>query len=258
MKDNISVKFTVWTFLIMVLGWGICVVYGQFDITLNNHFWLYIPFFLGGWSPTIASYIVLKKSNQVTGFKEWLKNIFSVKQPVWLYALVIFLCAVYFVPQILISGTEKIYPMYRLILFAPLMLFSGGLEEAGWRYILQPELDKRIGFISSSLVVGVIWAIWHLPLFFIPRTAQYGDSFGLFAINVFALTFALGAIRKVSGSVFLCVLFHCLINAGWSSVFIIKHSLWGSSIMSVLLIGASIAAVILAERKTAKRIHAEV
>ncbi|MDR1220404.1 MAG: CPBP family intramembrane metalloprotease [Treponema sp.] len=42
------------------------------------------------------------------------------------------------------------------------------LEEAGWRYILQPELDKKYGFIISAIIVAPIWAIWRLPLFFIP------------------------------------------------------------------------------------------
>lgn len=249
MKENISVRFTAWTFFIMMAGWGTCVICGQFGITFQSHFWLYLPFFLGGWSPTIASYIVLKRSGRVAGFQEWLKNIFSVKQPIWLFLFVVFLCAVYFIPQILISGTERVYPMYRIILFAPLMLFGGGLEEAGWRYILQPELDKKIGFVPSALVVSVIWAIWHLPLFFIPGAAQYDENFWLFAINVFALTFALGSIRKISGGVFLCVLFHCLINAGWSNVFILKDSFLGSTVMAALLIFISTAAVTLLKRK---------
>ncbi len=68
MKDNMMVRFTAWTFLIMMLGWGICIISGQFGITLKNHLWLYAPFFLGGWSPTIASYIVLKRSNQSYGY----------------------------------------------------------------------------------------------------------------------------------------------------------------------------------------------
>lgn len=215
---------------------------------LKNHFWLYIPYILGGWSPTIASYLVLKKGNRVAGIREWLKNIFSVKQSVWFYLLVVFLWAVYFIPQILISGTEKTNPIYWMIPLTPLMLFGGGLEEAGWRYILQPELDQRIGFVPSSLLVAVIWAGWHLPLFFIPGVNQYGTNFGLFAMNLLALTFALGAIRKGSGSVFLCVLFHCLVNAG-SGVFVLKQSLGGSALMSVFLIGASAITVKFVEKK---------
>lgn len=253
MKDNISVKFTVWTFLIMLLGWGACVIFGKLGMTMREHLWLYVLFFLGGWSPTIASYIVLRKSNQVTSFKEWIKNVFSVKQSAWLYLFVALLCVVYFLPQILISGAEKINPIYRLLLFTPVMLFTGGLEEAGWRYILQPELDKRIGFIPSCFAVGAIWAVWHLPLFYIPNAGQYGGNFWLFSINVFALTFALGAIRRISGSVFLCVLFHCLINAAWSSVFIIRQSLWSLAVMTLLMITIATAAVMLAEKRQRKQ-----
>lgn len=254
MKKSIISQFMLFTFSIMIFAWGICIVCGQFGITLKSQKFIYLPYVLGGWSPTIASYIVLKKNGQVTGFKDWLKNIFQMKQSALQYLLVIFLCFLYFVPQILISGLEKLNPFYLIIVLTPLMIFGGGLEEAGWRYILQPELDKRIGFVFSSVTVAVIWSLWHLPLFFIPGTSQFGTQYFLFALNVFALTFALGAIRKISGSVFLCVLFHCMVNA-CSGIFILKQSFLGLAVMLILLVSISIIAVM---RDTSKRKNADI
>ena len=47
-------------------------------------------------------------------------------------------------------------------------LFAGSQEELGWRgYILDP-LEERLGPFSGSLLLGVVWAAWHLPLFLIP------------------------------------------------------------------------------------------
>lgn len=63
------------------------------------------------------------------------------------------------------------------------MIVGGGLEEPGWRGVAQPELERRWSRWRAATVVGVIWALWHLPLFHIPGVGQYGDSFPLFAAS---------------------------------------------------------------------------
>jgi len=252
MNKKIITQFLLWTFTIMVLTCGIMVIFGQFGITVQNNFLLYIPYALSGLSPAIASYIVLKKNKQVSGFKEWLKNVFNPKTSIWFYLFIILMLVLFFVPQFIIFGVELISPIYMIILSLPYMLIGGGMEEAGWRYILQPELDKKYGFILSSLIVGIIWSIWHLPLFFIPEVGQYGTHFGLFAIFVVGLSFALGAIRKITNSVFLCVLFHCLINSTLGT-FAYSQTLLVSFITTILLMIVSTTAVYIYEKKTAVR-----
>ena len=64
------------------------------------------------------------------------------------------------------NDTSHVY----VFLSLPGNLIIGGLEEAGWMYVLQPRLDKKYGFFSASVLVGVIWIFWHIPLFFIPGT----------------------------------------------------------------------------------------
>jgi membrane protease YdiL (CAAX protease family) len=208
---------------------------------------------IGGFSPTIASYIVLRKNNIVNGFKEWIKNIFSFKASFWFYLFVIFLFGVANITRILIyPGLDDMSPIYMFFAFLPIMVIGGGLEEAGWRYILQPELEKKYGYIFSSIMVAPIWAIWHLPLFFIPGVTQYGTNFGIFTIGVLGLTFALGSIRKITKNVFLCVLFHAMINAGYG-IFIIRETLLGDTIAAILLIIVSIIIVIIYEKLIEKR-----
>lgn len=38
-------------------------------------------------------------------------------------------------------------PIYAIVFMIPMMLLGGGLEEAGWRYILQPELEKKYNLL---------------------------------------------------------------------------------------------------------------
>jgi uncharacterized protein len=54
------------------------------------------------------------------------------------------------------------------------MLVSGPLsEEPGWRGTAYPRLRARTGTVQACLVLGVTWAVWHLPLFFIDGTVQH-------------------------------------------------------------------------------------
>jgi membrane protease YdiL (CAAX protease family) len=243
MNKKLVSQFLLLTFSIMTISWCSLAFLGQFGIFVNNYFWLYIPYMIGGFSPTIASYIALKKNKEITGFKDWLKNIFTLKINVKYYIFVIFLYSIIPIMFILVQpGLEKMEPIYMFFVMLPVMIIGGGLEEAGWRYILQPELDKKFKYILSSVIVAPIWAIWHLPLFFVPGLSQYGTNFGIFAIGVVGLTFVLGAIRKITGSVFLCVLFHSMVNAGYST-FIITQTLVRNIIGTIVLIIISVLSV---------------
>ncbi|MBD5408414.1 MAG: CPBP family intramembrane metalloprotease [Treponema sp.] len=223
------------TFSIMIIGWGICVTFSLKGVSLNDNYLLYIPYLLGGWSPTIASFFALKKNNRIANGKEWLKNIFGFKQSVVSYCMVVFFAVIFILPQCLISGYESRAPLFTIFVMIPLMLVGGGLEEAGWRYILQPELEKRLPFTVSTLIVSIIWWLWHLPLFFIQGVFQYGQNYLAFGINVLGLSFALASIRKITGSVWLCVLFHCLANA-LSGIYDINKNIWGNIAAAILLI----------------------
>jgi membrane protease YdiL (CAAX protease family) len=55
---------------------------------------------------------------------------------------------------------------------------AGG--EIGWRGFALPRLAERLGLVEVSLVLGVIWATWHLPLFFVPVGDTYRQSFPLY------------------------------------------------------------------------------
>ena len=79
--------------------------------------------------------------------------------------------ALYFLIHVVVTGHWELkLPFYTFFLSIPGNLIIGGLEEAGWMYILQPELNKKYGYVLSSLIAGFIWILWHVPLFFIPGT----------------------------------------------------------------------------------------
>ena len=95
------------------------------------------------------------------------------------------------------------------------MAFGGPLnEELGWRGFALPRLFQRRSPLGASVGLGVLWALWHLPLFFIPGSALYGHSFALYVVFVVCLAiFMTAAHLGTRGSVLIAVLFHTSADA---------------------------------------------
>ena len=86
-------------------------------------------------------------------------------------------------------------------------------EEIGWRGFLLPRLAARIGLPSASIVVGIIWAAWHLPFFFITGTAKAGQSFPKYAAGIVALSVAMAFLYwRTRGSLLLTMVMHAAVN----------------------------------------------
>ena len=129
---------------------------------------------VGALGPAIASGFYLKKNN--IKFKHFL---FSKKENSSIY-FIIHLLAILILFSVSSLELNEV-PIYLMpLFFIQLIFFGGGHEELGWRGILQPLLDKKYTYWQSNLIVGSIWGIWHLPLWFIVGESHQGFPFILF------------------------------------------------------------------------------
>ncbi|MFR2057812.1 MAG: type II CAAX prenyl endopeptidase Rce1 family protein [Streptococcus salivarius] len=94
----------------------------------------------------------------------------------------------------------------------------------GWRGTLQPTLETRFSFWISSLITDYIWAVWHVPLWFVIGSSQSRMPFILFSLFAIYLSILLAAVFKKTNSVLFCTIFHGLINT-LLSLFVIKINL---------------------------------
>jgi membrane protease YdiL (CAAX protease family) len=86
-------------------------------------------------------------------------------------------------------------------------------EEIGWRGYALPRLSNRFGLGAASIILGIIWACWHVPFFFIRASDTLGQSFPLYLLQVTALSVAIAWLYwRTNGSLLLVMLMHAAVN----------------------------------------------
>ncbi len=185
---------------------------------------LWIPM---GYGPTFAALIVTGALEGKTGIRTLLGRllIWRVGWPWYVVALfgAVILSAITVVLYALLSGTPPVVPAVsaQMLLTAPLLFLVGGLvngEEIGWRGFALPRLLARHSALTASLILGVLWALFHLPLFF-----TRGDSFASTPPLSFLVRMSGAAIlftwvfNNTGGSLLLAYLMHAASNV-WPRV----------------------------------------
>ncbi len=155
----------------------------------------------GGCSPTFVGLIMALATYNKADKIEYFKSCYQVKRIKirwWFFILFIFpvIFAASILVDVLMGGSLPEMINLRAVLlnpvsFVPLLLisFMSGpfAEELGWRgYALKPLLD-RFGLVKASVLIGIIWCVWHLPLFFMPDTWHGQIGFGLSGFWMFLL-----------------------------------------------------------------------
>jgi membrane protease YdiL (CAAX protease family) len=109
-------------------------------------------------------------------------------------------------------GQEAWFVMLAATLFSTVVGGQAG-EELGWRGYALPRMATRLGLGAASLLLGLFWALWHLPLFYLPGADTYRQSFPVYALQVTALSVAFAWLyARTKGSLLLTMLLHAAIN----------------------------------------------
>ncbi|MDW7730625.1 MAG: type II CAAX endopeptidase family protein [Bacillota bacterium] len=215
-----SKLFLGYTFLLTWIMWGLLAYLTHAGITgYQSGFGLPL-YILGGSSPTIIAYVAVTLTKKEGSIKEFNARVFSFKHTLAYYLIAIItpiaLGACGLAAAYLLAGGSQNFRFEPFFLFVPFFLSSiifGGIEEFGWRGILQHQLGQKLNLFKANLIIGLIWSLWHLPLYFIAGTSHQGSSFLFFALAGFGFSAFMTWLYAKTKSIMLCVFFHAAINA---------------------------------------------
>jgi membrane protease YdiL (CAAX protease family) len=187
MSDFIGkpITFFLLTFLYSWIFWIFSIVLSINNLYLLSTFFFYI----GGIGPSLIGILLLyfrKTKEEISNFWKRSRNFVDIKFN-WYIIIILFTFGVNLLSiglSLLIAGygtTFDIGLLSDVSIFLPYLLFLvlGVLaEEFGWRGYSLDALQEKRSSLSSSLIIGVFWAVWHLPLFFLEGRYQYSLGIG--------------------------------------------------------------------------------
>lgn len=218
MSNEVKYFFFI-IFITCIIGFGVTIPLTQLGVLTYGSPIFMIFYALSGYSPAIAGILTVHKFYSKNDFSRFLKSCIDMKRSFkeYLYVLITILI-LWTTPFIVVCFFRDkyillTYPLIFLTWIAPFMIFGGGLEEIGWRGFLLPKLLSKYSPLKSSLLIGLIWSCWHLPLWFVVGSPQQHLNFLPFALSCLASSFVLTFIYMETNSIWLCILFHALDNA---------------------------------------------
>ena len=217
LKRNPVPAFFMLTFMI---AWSIWLPLG---ILAPENVLMTLP---GAWAPTISAIILIGLSEGQDGVKRFLKKVFHWCVGFQWYLVVLFGIAVIAylaiglgmlfgisAPEIsLPNGLPREAMLGALPIIFLINIFLGGpiAEDIGWRGYILPKMRERMTALNASLIIGVVWAFWHLPYFIFPawRSAIGNIPFFWFALLTTSWSVLFAWVYVNTESILMPVLFH--------------------------------------------------
>ena len=212
MNTKKIITYIALTYGISWLIWLPNVLAKNFIVSWKHSDWLHL---LGGLGPMLGAIITKFIFEKRAGVKNFFREKYQLPSLKWLligFGMPVLFFFVAYLLQGLTAGNwiifsqvginAKVATTSGIIVWLSWFLFYGIGEESGWRGLLFPELAKKFDALTSAFFVALVWAPWHLPIFF------YDKDFLAFGIG--------GTIGWVVGLMFGSVLL------GW----LVKQSKW--------------------------------
>jgi len=182
-------KTSAFTYFVVALGWSALFWTASVRLETRDDPADSLLFLLGGAGPFIAAVALTQFREPTATRRDFWVRVFDLRRlrwPWWAAALLIHpaILAFAFAADISLGGSlpplrsqaSSLSAVLSLLLF---VFWFGPLpEEMGWRGFALDRLQARITALQASVVLGSVWALWHVPLFFVPGSFQAGLGLG--------------------------------------------------------------------------------
>ena len=188
---------------------------------------------IAGYGPALSAIIITALTSGMTGIKKLFRRVVQWRVGLKWYSVVLLLPAAIIMAalvlhQLLRIDSDEVAPHQLLNLGSPgtpvfiqililsivfIIGFDGFGEELGWRGFALPGLLKKYSALTASLVLGTIWAVWHLPYAMTVGTSMSEHPFLYFVPGIIASSILSTWIyNNTNGSILMVILFHATGN----------------------------------------------
>lgn len=182
---------------------------------------------LAVYGPLLAALLVTWASGGLPDLRDFWHRIIKWRVGIQWY-LVVFMLPL--IPNIVVLGIGLLFAdsfqddvnspsqLRNLILLLPYQFLTNGLEEPGWRGYALPKLQEKYTAFRASWILGVFWAMWHLPQMIATHTMTMIDSGFIIATvlmsaaRILSWTFVFTWVYNNTESVLLAILLHSWVN----------------------------------------------
>ena len=226
---------------------------------------------LGALSSSLAAIVLVVVEGRKGGLRELLGRFLIWRVGLQWWAVALFFAVIPSVAALylfdLLGGPpvdwSRLPPLYTVVPNFILFTIAAGIgEEFGWRGFLLPRLQTHHNALVSSLIIGVMWAIWHIPLFFIKGTFQHDlqSQGGLLpAVLGFSAFVIVSSVQftwvfnNTRGSVLLAAVMHGASNAWGGYIDVYRGYFGGILTFGVVSVLVSIIIVLIAGARDLSR-----
>lgn len=217
----------------------------------------YVLLLLGGFGPSVSAFALTYHNEGQNGLKKLLKRGIDHRfDKMWLIPL--FLLFPLTLGSAFLLGTlieevtlDLVWLSTPLLLIFPFIAYffiAGGTpEEFGWRGYALDRLQVHYNAFVSSLILGLIWGFWHLPMFFMNGTPTQGVPFwGYLPLIILLAILFTWLHNNTNGSVFVAITFHMMFNVTFLVLFpILKFGFYSLPILYGYILLLTFAAIII-------------
>lgn len=225
-KRKLSEKNYVglYSIIVLVITWIISITLFSDPELDTNSIIVIIPLAIAMFSPALLALIF----KRITYKNKKIKSVFSVKTlnkrsflfgifyPVVFIFVCVLIALVLNIGEVDYQRIPNLSEIFQIIVsvFINLLIVLG--EEYGWRGYLLPELTKDHGKIKATVIVGIVWALFHIPAIYFSAIAS-GMSNPLMvcivqAFAAFAFSFSFSYCYYLSGNLIPVLFMHSIWN----------------------------------------------
>ena len=222
----------IWPFFALTFAWSWTCWLVSAAIKTQSPSLATTLMFAGSFGPSLAAVLVVANADGRAGLRAWLGRCLQWPNGWrqgwgWIALAVLLpgvLTALAAALHVVLGGSIAASPavdhgLMTVANFFLVLLIGGPLgEEFGWRGYALPILQEGRDWRVASLGLGLVWGVWHLPLFFIAGTSQAHIPLALFLLSVVAMSVLFAwMVNRCAGSVVVALLLHTAINF-WPSI----------------------------------------